>query len=65
MQLRTRDRNGRLAYVWPSGLTITRDGTGRLPWSVYRPGNTGYAGCAMYDTKAEALADNQRYLHNN
>lgn len=48
----TTDRYGNRAYAWPAGYGATKDGAGRMRWTVsYPSGDYG-----MTDTLGEAIA---------
>lgn len=58
----TTDRDGRRAYVLPTGQVVSRDGCGTTPVSVYYAGFTSwsdydsYSRHGMTDTVAEGKA---------
>lgn len=52
----TTDRSGVRVYVWPHGASISRDGCGRTPWTVYYGPKQPEDDYGMTDTLAEALA---------
>lgn len=51
----TIDRFGYRSYVWPTGHIVSRDGSGRMCWTLYyRDGTT-----AFFHTLGEAKASFQ------
>lgn len=51
----TVDRWGNRAYVWPDGVSIARDGYGRMAWSLYL--GAGPVADFWADTLGECLAN--------
>lgn len=53
----TTDRNGRRCYVLADGTTVSKDGCGSLPWTVYYRDHDDHSpSYGMTDTMREAKA---------
>lgn len=46
----TTDRIGNKAYVWADGVSVVKDGAGRMCWSLYRAEDNAYGAPGYFTT---------------